>query len=143
MNMHRGYIHKADLGDGLGKRPEQYLARQHYFPVLGSCWESLAGGNHFRAWKQNGTEANTGAWFLAVSKEKYLGEHHTIDDDGYNKGRDWLVERALKGGGVKGKSWIAEIDWRVDLLEAGWKGINHGIAQDGRVAVLTVRELEE
>jgi len=27
------------------------------------------GGNHFRAYKQNGTEANSGAWFLAVSKE--------------------------------------------------------------------------
>ena len=38
-------------------------------PVWGStCWESWAGGNHFRAWKQNGTDANSGAWFLAVSQ---------------------------------------------------------------------------
>ena len=64
-NVHIGTIHKADLGDGLGKQPEAYLARQFYFPgpssSIGTCWESLVGGNHFRAWQQNTTKA----WFLA------------------------------------------------------------------------------
>ena len=56
------YVHEADLGNG--REFEHYLHRESYFPVLGTCWESLAGGNHFRAWKQNGTLANSGAWFL-------------------------------------------------------------------------------
>jgi hypothetical protein len=81
LGLHYGNLHDADLGDGDKRKPEQYLARQFYFPVWGTCWESLAGacstvpnmlslralllgGNHFRAWKQNGTRANTGAWFL-------------------------------------------------------------------------------
>ena len=63
--MHYGKIHEADLGDGLGRKEEHFLARQSYFPVYGTCWESIRGGHHFRAWKQNGTEADTGAWFLA------------------------------------------------------------------------------
>ena len=43
MGLHYGTIHRADLGDGDGKKDEQFLARQYYFPVLGTCWESVAG----------------------------------------------------------------------------------------------------
>jgi len=66
LGLHYGHVHKADLGDGDGKKSEHILARQHYFPRWGTCWETFVGGNHFRAWKQNGTEANTGAWFWGV-----------------------------------------------------------------------------
>lgn len=64
LGLHLGNIHDADLGDGNGRTPEQYLARQAYFPVWGTCWESVAGGHHFRAWRQNGTHAASGAWFI-------------------------------------------------------------------------------
>ena len=64
MGLHYGHIHDADLGDGLGRKPEHMLVRQHYFPVIGTCWESVRGGHHFRAWRQNGTLANSGAWFI-------------------------------------------------------------------------------
>ena len=64
LGLHYGHIHEADLGDGLGRKPEQLLYRQDYFPVIGTCWESVKGGHHFRAWKQNGTIADSGAWFL-------------------------------------------------------------------------------
>ncbi len=64
LGLHYGHIHDADLGDGLGRKPEQFLGRQHYFPIMGTCWESIRGGHHFRAWRQNGTQANSGAWFL-------------------------------------------------------------------------------
>lgn len=30
---------------------------------------AFTGGNHARVYKQNGTEADSGAWFLAASKE--------------------------------------------------------------------------
>lgn len=36
------------------------------------------GGNHFRAWKQNGSEADTGAWFLAASKEIDARGNHKV-----------------------------------------------------------------
>jgi hypothetical protein len=32
--------------------------------MWGTCWESFAGGHHFRAWRQNGTLADSGAWFV-------------------------------------------------------------------------------
>jgi len=141
LGMHIGDLHEADLGDGDGRKNEQFLGRQHYFPVWGTCWESLVGGNHFRAWRQNGTEANSGAWFLASSREKYVGDHHLIDDDGYNRGRDFIVERAVAGSHFRSRWWRAEIEWNVDLLDPGWEGVNHNISQDGRVAILTVHRL--
>ena len=64
LGLHWGNIHKADLGDGNGRTSEMYLARQAYFPIWGTCWESVAGGHHFRAWRQNGTHADSGAWFI-------------------------------------------------------------------------------
>lgn len=54
-----------------GNKTEQLLARQNYdwpqygWPDYGTCFETLIGGNHFRAWKQDGAGARTGAWFLA------------------------------------------------------------------------------
>lgn len=64
LGLHYGNIHEADLGDGDGRKDELYLARQYYFPIWGTCWESFAGGHHFRAWRQNGSAANSGAWFI-------------------------------------------------------------------------------
>ncbi|KAF9560886.1 hypothetical protein CPC08DRAFT_689520 [Agrocybe pediades] len=141
LGLHYGNLHDADLGDGDGRKTELFLARQYYFPVWGTCWESLAGGHHFRAWKQNGTMANSGAWFIGASKEYDSSKRHTIVPNGYNIGRDWLVERAVKGGRYKGRWWKAEVEWRSDLIEEGKKGVNHGIAQDGRIAILTVIRL--
>ncbi|TCD68519.1 hypothetical protein EIP91_010575 [Steccherinum ochraceum] len=139
--MHYGHLHEADLGDGLGRKPEVYLARQHYVPVFGTCWESVRGGQHFRAWKQNGTIANSGAWFLGASKEKDSSRNHKITEDGYNLGRDFVVERATAGSRWKGVWWKAEVQWHDGLLQKGRRGVNHGIPQDGRVAVLIVHRL--
>ncbi len=84
---------------------------------------------------KNGTIANTGAWFLAVSKEKNLKYHHTIDRDGYNVGRDLLVAAAERGGKWNNVYYKADVEWVDDLVEAGRHGINHDIAIDGRTAV--------
>ena len=43
MGLHYGNVHRADLGDGDGRKDEQFLAGQYYFPVWGTCWESVAG----------------------------------------------------------------------------------------------------
>ncbi|KAF7298723.1 hypothetical protein MIND_00819800 [Mycena indigotica] len=179
MGMHIGNLHLANLGDGNGRKSEELLFRQHYrMPRWGTCWESLAGGQHFRAWKQNGTDGNTGAWFIGASKEEDSTRHHTIVARGYDLGRDWLVEQALAasasdasfwvpyehlgeqalralhgnqveergwpwpGTGGQRLQWRAEVQWEWGLLEPGRKGVNHGIAIDGRVAVLTIYRVQ-
>ncbi|KAI0086898.1 hypothetical protein BDY19DRAFT_957277 [Irpex rosettiformis] len=141
LGLHYGNIHEADLGDGLGRKEEHILFRQHYFPIFGSCWESLRGGHHFRAWRQNGTLANSGAWFIGASLEKDSSKNHKIEDDGYNLGRDWFVERAAMGSHWSGMWWRADVEWRTGLMPSGNKSINHGIPVDGRVAILTVHRL--
>ncbi|KAI0647858.1 hypothetical protein C8Q79DRAFT_952263 [Trametes meyenii] len=141
LGLHYGQIHDADLGDGLGRKPEQFLGRQHYFPIMGTCWESVRGGHHFRAWKQNGTDANSGAWFLGASEEMDSSKNHMIVEDGYNRGRDYIVDQVTQVTHWKGMWWKGEVEWREGLLERGERGINHGIEQDGRVAILTITRL--
>ena len=80
---------------------------------------------------------------MPVSLEKDLRHHHTIDDDGYNRGRDLLVEAAQLGGRWKIWKWKAKVQYADDLLAAGRRGINHDIDQDGRVAILTVHRVIE
>ena len=95
----------------------------------------------------------------SASKEYDSSKRHKIVPNGYNLGRDWLVDRAVEGGRWKGMWWKAEVEWRTDLIESGKKGqlsfisltkhlsnqislgVNHGIPQDGRIAVLTVHRL--
>ncbi|KAF8628626.1 hypothetical protein AX15_003761 [Amanita polypyramis BW_CC] len=141
LGLHLGNRHGADLGDGDGTKLQQVIVRQYYFPIWGTCWESLAGGHHFRAWKQNGTLANSGAWFIGASKEANSRQHHKIVPNGYNLGRDYLVESAVAGGYWKSMWWKADVEWRTDLIPEGKDGVNHGIPQDGRIAILTVRRL--
>ncbi|KAK0549974.1 hypothetical protein OC846_002591 [Tilletia horrida] len=146
LNLHRGGRQRANLGDGDGWKEEAFEYRQTQIPGapgrwIGSCWESLYGGNHFRVWKQNGTLANTGAWFLAISKEKNLRARHAIDTDGYNIGRDLLIDSAIRGGLWQHYHWRADITWIDGLMEPGADGINHNISVDGRVAVLHVKRV--
>jgi hypothetical protein len=85
--------------------------------------------------------------------------HHDIVPNGYNVGRDWLVKRAITGSNWQGLLWKADVEWREGLLNPGNQGfsdcltvgtpyssfvvlgVNHGISQDGRVAILTVHSL--
>jgi hypothetical protein len=96
-----------------------------------------------------------------ASKERDSSKNHVIAPDGYNLGRDWFVDRAVEGRRWKDMWWKADVAWRNDLLEEGKKGtlwplhrfqlvligwllstgVNHGIPQDGRVAILTVHRL--
>ncbi|ORY89033.1 hypothetical protein BCR35DRAFT_300814 [Leucosporidium creatinivorum] len=139
-NLHLGDAQYANLGDGKGWEPELFEMRESWWPYVGSCLESVIGGNHFRAWKQNGSEADTGAWFLAASKEVDARGNHKIAHDGYNVGRDLIIQKALEGTRYLGRSWTTTVEWVEGLLPAGSDGINHDIAQDGRVAVLTAIE---
>lgn len=82
LGLHIGGLQRADLGDGNGWITEQFEYRETEpwgapGRWVGACWESLYGGNHFRVWKQNGTHADTGAWFLAVSKEQVSAKYYS------------------------------------------------------------------
>ncbi|GAA5883533.1 hypothetical protein JCM16303_005471 [Sporobolomyces ruberrimus] len=144
-------IQQANLGDGLGAVNQTTILRYNYDdPVFGTCSQSLQGGNHLRVFKQNGTQANSGAWFLAVSKEHNLAKNHMIVPNGYDRGRDELIELALNRNGTR--SPISKALYRTTVRSVSGQGyfenvtmdeINHGISIDGRIGVLKVEIVEE
>ncbi|GAA5850483.1 hypothetical protein JCM8547_001888 [Rhodosporidiobolus lusitaniae] len=136
----------ANLGDGNGEINQTTLLRYNYNdPYLGTCYETINGGSHYRVWRQNGTQANSGAWFLAASVEMNLTMQHMIVDNGYDRGRDELVAYATAS---ETKSPLTNRTFTTTARNASGIGyfanvstsqINHGIATDGVVAILTVR----
>lgn len=81
--------------ESLARRPEKAdrllertdnqttLLRENFGdPAFGTCRETFDGGFHYRVWRQNGTEANSGAWFLAASEEYNLTLQHDIVPNG-------------------------------------------------------------
>ena len=66
LGIHLGNPFPANLGDGNGPVNQTIELRQDYGDAeLGTCLESLIGGNHFRVYVQNGSLADSGALFLA------------------------------------------------------------------------------
>ena len=66
LDIHLGNPFSANLGDGNGPVNQTIELRQDYGDAeLGTCLESLIGGNHFRVYFQNGPTADSGAAFLA------------------------------------------------------------------------------
>ncbi|KAG7090856.1 hypothetical protein E1B28_009938 [Marasmius oreades] len=137
--VHIGDPQTANLGDGNGALPQTVELRQDYGDSdVGTCLESLIGGNHFRVFRQDGPNANSGALFLAVSHEESVADSHTISSDGYNQGRDQLVQNAVGQTSFNGVNYSTTMRTIDGLLPIGATGINHGIAIDGSVTLLTV-----
>ncbi|ESK92947.1 secreted protein [Moniliophthora roreri MCA 2997] len=137
--IHLGDPQTANLGDGNGDVPQAIELREDYGDAeAGTCLESLIGGNHFRVWHQNGAQANSGALFLAVSHEEDVTKGHTISPDGYNQGRNQLVQNAVGRTDFNGVNYSTTARNITGLLPVGADGINHGIAIDGIVTLLTV-----
>ncbi|KAJ7267589.1 hypothetical protein B0H12DRAFT_1209050 [Mycena haematopus] len=141
LGLHIGDPQSANLGDGRGDVNETEVLRQSFgIPGVGTCLESLEGGNHFRVFPQ----AGTGALFLAVSKEEDAEDSHNIVPDGYNIGRDLLVAGAIgKKTGFdwstfKSTTYNTVLTNLTGLIAPGSDGVNHGIAQDGVIKLLTV-----
>ncbi|KAI0727971.1 hypothetical protein C8Q72DRAFT_795536 [Fomitopsis betulina] len=140
LGIHIGAPQSANLGDGNGWVNQTKELREDYGDSLvGTCLESLIGGSHFRVFRQNGPTADSGALFLAASVEEPSTEHHTISPDGYNLGRDNLVAWALGEKSHGGVTYQTTAQNVTGLLQAGTQGINHDIAIDGIVTVLTVQ----
>ncbi|KAJ8694621.1 hypothetical protein PTI98_007279 [Pleurotus ostreatus] len=105
----------ANLGDGAGDVDELGVWRADFHsPLLGTCLESLIGGNHFRAWIQNfnATSGSGGALVDAA-----LGTHQ----------HPFLPYKFV--------TTSADL---TGLLAPGAEGVNHNISQDGVVKLLTV-----
>jgi len=136
LGFHIGNPQTANLGDGRGWVNETAVIRADYKDTfLGTCIESLTGGNHFRFWQQT----TTNAIFLAVSVEQDANKHHNIVPNGYDLGRDQIVEAATaKPTSIGGVTYTTTVEWVTGLLTPGSQGINHDISIDGRVAVLTI-----
>ncbi|KAH8119601.1 hypothetical protein DFH11DRAFT_455397 [Phellopilus nigrolimitatus] len=137
---HLGNPQSANLGDGHGPVNQTIELRADFgSSVFGTCLESLAGGNHLRMFRQNGPNANSGALFLAVSAEEDVTKKHTVSTNGYDVGRDALVTAATSGlTSFVGVKYSINSEDITGLLAPGSNGINHGIAQDGIVKLLTV-----
>ncbi|KAF8309989.1 hypothetical protein DL93DRAFT_2084934 [Clavulina sp. PMI_390] len=130
-----GNVQTANTGDGCGWLNQTALMRYDYGDsIFGSCLEILSGGNHFRCWQQN----TTGAYFLAVSYEEGIMDYHDIEANGYDIGRDDLVQAANGTTSFGGVTYTTTAEYVSGLLQAGSDGINHNITIDGLVAVLTV-----
>ncbi|GLB38679.1 hypothetical protein LshimejAT787_0505440 [Lyophyllum shimeji] len=157
----------ANLGDGKGYLDETAVLRWNYGdPQLGTCKETIQGGNHFRYWVQDGPEANSGAIFMAVSYEMPLAKHHDIIPNGYNLARDWLIGNITRSTiptlevsntstysgstSADGYTYQSDVIYVSGLLANTSDGINHNLtvpvngsnAADGLVAVLNVKITE-
>ncbi|KAJ4493825.1 hypothetical protein C8J55DRAFT_499933 [Lentinula edodes] len=142
LGIHSGAPQSANLGDGNGWVNQTIELREDYGDsVLGTCLESLIGGNHFRVFVQNGTEHPTGALFLAVSTEENVTEGHTTAPDGYDTGRDLFSAAAINSGGTTsfGGTTYSTVGTNITgLIQPGSTGVEDGIATDGIVTLLTV-----
>ncbi|EIW59158.1 uncharacterized protein TRAVEDRAFT_28476 [Trametes versicolor FP-101664 SS1] len=165
LGQHAGDAQTANLGDGKGQVNETSELRWDYGdPELGTCQETIKGGNHFRYWVQDGSQADSGAYFLATSYELPIQMGHDIIFDGYNLGRDWLVGNATaqssliptgnvtNGTTYSGQTSFGGYTYKTDALylsgiaSNSTDGVNHEgsvgnantLAVDGLVAVLTV-----
>ncbi|KAI0342040.1 hypothetical protein BDW22DRAFT_1358164 [Trametopsis cervina] len=129
----------ALLGDGNPPQPALFELREHFGNVAtGVCIEQLIGGNHFRVYRQNGTLANSGALFLAVSSELNVLHNHTISADGYNRGRDFFVKGAIGQKTFNGTTYNTTAQNLTGVMPAGSNNVNHDISVDGNAVLLTV-----
>ncbi|KZP22397.1 hypothetical protein FIBSPDRAFT_1018170 [Athelia psychrophila] len=139
LGFHLGGPQSANLGDGNGWVNQTTELRWDYGSTgLGTCFESLIGGNHLRLYIQNGAQANSGALFLAVSKEEDVSKSHTIIPDGYDVGRNELATAAIGKTSINGVKYSTTAKNVTGLLAAGTAGVNHNIATDGITTLLTV-----
>ncbi|CAK5284783.1 unnamed protein product [Mycena citricolor] len=139
LGLHIGTPQTANLGDGNGWVAQTVEYRQDYGNSdVGTCLESLIGGDHFRMYRQNGSAADTGALFLAVSKEEPATENHNIIPNGYDIGRDLFSAAAIGTNSHGGVTYTTTGTNVTGLLAAGSNGVNHGIATDGITTLLTV-----
>ncbi|KIJ17566.1 hypothetical protein PAXINDRAFT_167571 [Paxillus involutus ATCC 200175] len=170
LGQHSGDSQGANLGDGNGYLNETAVIRWDYGDVnIGTCTETIEGGDHLRYWIQDGPDADSGAIFMAVSYEMPIAEQHNIVPNGYNLGRDWFIGNATSQSTLiptenltnastysgqtsfNGYTYQTSVNYISGLLQNTSTGINHfqsvavngSNAIDGLVAVMTVKIVTE
>ncbi|OZJ05767.1 hypothetical protein BZG36_01326 [Bifiguratus adelaidae] len=138
-NLHAGGYDGFDSGDGRGFQNQTFIYRENYNDPsgVGSCTESLIGGQHVRGFYQS----TSGAWFIAASQEESASQNHNIVPNGYDLGRNYVANNAVKGGTgfdgcVFGPATVEDITNLVAPNDGS--GYNHGIGTDGVVKLITV-----
>ncbi|CAK5279495.1 unnamed protein product [Mycena citricolor] len=160
LHIHLGGPQAANLGDGNNWVNQTQIMRRWSAgtttgdTLLSKTGRRIAYMSH-SAFIQNGTGADTGALFLAASKEEPIAQGHNIIPDGYDIGRDQVVSAATAGVvSFDGVQYTVSTSTRAPrirlsviqttaeyvtgLLPVGAAGINHNISIDGRVAVMTI-----
>ncbi|KAG2174089.1 hypothetical protein INT44_000203 [Umbelopsis vinacea] len=139
LGLHAGGYQGFDSGDGRGFVNQTFIYRQNYDDPsgVGSCTESLIGGQHVRGYYQT----TSGAWFLGASQEQPATENHNIVPNGYDLGRNYVAKNALVGGKgfdgcVYGPATVVDITGLVSANDGS--GYNHDIGTDGIVKLITV-----
>nr|XP_018266460.1 uncharacterized protein I303_00435 [Kwoniella dejecticola CBS 10117]OBR88618.1 hypothetical protein I303_00435 [Kwoniella dejecticola CBS 10117] len=157
LGLHMGNKQQANLGDGNKNQTQKALLRYQYFHnhFLGTCLETLYGGNHIRVFKQE----TSGAYFLSASTELDSKRYHQLGINAYDAGRDLFVGNAtniaIKGYLDSDASFIGgsqqerlEIQNHSELhrgSSASKQDVQPvgGEISDGLVAVLTVQVIQE
>ncbi|WWC57901.1 uncharacterized protein I303_100436 [Kwoniella dejecticola CBS 10117] len=137
LGLHMGNKQQANLGDGNKNQTQKALLRYQYFHnhFLGTCLETLYGGNHIRVFKQE----TSGAYFLSASTELDSKRYHQLGINAYD------------AGSKRGWRYRTTVNYIEDLVPANRTKWNHyvgvqpvgGEISDGLVAVLTVQVIQE
>ncbi|KAJ7445803.1 hypothetical protein B0H11DRAFT_1930470 [Mycena galericulata] len=154
LGIHLGGPQAANLGDGNGWVNQTQMEREDYGSyAIGTCLvfpdsllnerkETLIGGNHYRVFRQNGSLANSGALFMAASREQPIVDSHDIVPNGYNIGRDQVVEAATAGVvSFSGVEYTTTAGTAFDIFQQEYLlTVSHRIyiSIDGMTAILTV-----
>ncbi|KAH7920591.1 hypothetical protein BV22DRAFT_1020919 [Leucogyrophana mollusca] len=126
LGQHSGDNQGANLGDGNGYLNQTAVIRWDYGDAtLGTCQETIEGGDHIRYWIQNGKDANSGAVFMAVSYEMPIADQHNIVVNGYNLGRDWLVGNATAQSSLIPTSLLASPPYTASPYTGPYAGLTY------------------
>ncbi|KAF4621017.1 hypothetical protein D9613_000599 [Agrocybe pediades] len=138
LGVHLGDPQSANLGDGYGPVNQTVELRQDFGdPNLGTCLESLV---VFAVFITRTVLLPTAVLYSLPFRKKRqdVQQGHTIVPDGYDIGRDELVTNAVGTTSFGGVTYSTISQTITGLLPAGSDGINHGIAIDGNVVLLTI-----
>ncbi|WWD22301.1 hypothetical protein CI109_106792 [Kwoniella shandongensis] len=125
--LHMGGLQNLNLGDGNGNQTQMAILRYQYFhdPFLGSCLESIYGGNHVRIFKQQ----TSGAYFLATSAEMDSTTHHNLGWDAYDLGRNNFIgnctDVAIPENVTINSTFVG------DIIQDGWRYTTNVTFTDG------------
>ncbi|WVN87391.1 uncharacterized protein L203_102570 [Cryptococcus depauperatus CBS 7841] len=159
LGLQMGNYQQSNLGDGNRNQTQRSILRYQYFhdDILGTCLESIYGGNHIRVFRQE----TSGAYFFSTSAEMDSTTHHNLGLNAYDLGRNLFVGNAtgvvigddvttstvIEGGIEKrGYRYKTVVTFEDGLLPENRTLWNHytgvqlvgGAVSDGLVAVLTI-----